>query len=122
MTEIAFSLLLLFAGVISAETANTLEAYTLGACTIKTRIDAGWAPENVMNHYYAPYVKPSDEQVDIMRQVLAEEVECPPVYFAYSKAGADAIFGDYDGVTVCDERGFCNVFMTVAEYREAMQN
>lgn len=60
------------------------DALSTLACTVKNRIDVGWNPHKVLNHYYAPFVPPTKQEIELVKRILTEDYDCGTVYFAYS--------------------------------------
>lgn len=55
------------------------------ACSVKNRLDAGWAESKVLSAYYAPDVRPTQDAIEVTRKTLAGEIECnKDFYFMFS--------------------------------------
>lgn len=55
-------------------------------CTVKNRLDVGWAESRVLSAYYANDVAVTPAQVQIAADILNEVSTCNPnLYFMYSK-------------------------------------
>lgn len=73
------------------------------ACTVKARIDAGWAQSSVLQHYYARSVQPSAESVAEVAAVLSGKTACGDEYYLFSSSDVRWLGLDVDDavVTVC---------------------
>jgi hypothetical protein len=57
------------------------------ACSVRNRLDAGWAESKVLSAYYAPDAVATPAEVEQVRQILSREATCDPnLYFMYSRA------------------------------------
>lgn len=72
------------AGKLKGEGATLNEDLFVMACTVKNRLDKGWNSKRVMNAYIAPYITPSGEEIEFVKDTI-ENGDCPPVYFFYSE-------------------------------------
>ena len=70
-------------GILVAEGAQSEEDFFLMACTVKNRLERGWAKSKVMSAYYGKYVSPDANDTEYVQDVI-ENQKCPAVYFAFS--------------------------------------
>lgn len=100
-----------FAGEVAARCRGEASfAVQACACTVKNRIDAGWKPHNVLNHYYASDVRPASDAVQTVQATLAGELDCPPTYYyLWSHSDIARIGLRYEDASekFCDKRGQC---------------
>ena len=62
------------------------------ACVMRNRIIAGWNPERVLNHFYAPPRTVTAEEVERIANVLRTGEGCDPrAYFQWSRADVERI-------------------------------
>jgi len=55
------------------------------ACVMRNRIMAGWNPDRLLGHFYAPTRPVTDEELERVREVLATGAGCDPrAYFQWS--------------------------------------
>lgn len=55
------------------------------ACVMRNRIVAGWNPDRLLGHFYAPARPVTDEELERVREVLATGAGCDPrAYFQWS--------------------------------------
>lgn len=78
------------AGVLIGEGGELGDDYDTLACTVRNRLEKGWRLGNVLNHYNAAYVKPTQAHIDALRLVLDADAEnltevCRSVYFFYAE-------------------------------------
>lgn len=122
MINITFSLLLLITGVLRSETVDNNAALYLAACTVENRVESGWTYNNVLEHYYAPYSEPNQNELNIVKMVLVDKSKCPNVYFVYSQEDVNKLFGENAKYMykIC-ENGKCNIFMSKQQFRDAFK-
>lgn len=63
------------------------EALPKLACTVKNRTQGqkrNWSPARVMEAYYASYVTPTQEEIEIVKKIVIDNASCGKEYFAYS--------------------------------------
>jgi len=67
---------------------ETAHFYDVCACTVKNRLIAGWNPAKVLNHYYAHDGITTNDEVDVVRDILNEKTYCDSRYY-YLFGGGD---------------------------------
>lgn len=65
----------------AGEASFSEEAFAAVVCTIKNRLERGWTRETVLDHYYAPDVEPTQEQVAIAWEVLRGHRHCDARFY-----------------------------------------
>ena len=114
------ALIVMIAGIISAESADNPQAFLYGVCTVHNRIERGWTPENVMEQYYAPSIPAESWEISVTNVVLNSPNDCPEVYFMYSAEDINYLFSSVEEHSrICDRAGKCNVFLTIEQFRAA---
>jgi hypothetical protein len=65
---------------------NDDTVYKLAVCTVKTRIEAGWRSDRVLDAYYAPSVPVEEKYVYLAYFILngIDSFDCQGVYYMYS--------------------------------------
>ena len=81
------------AGTLIGEGGRLDDDFETMSCTIKNRLDRGWALAKVKNAYHAKYYKPTQEHIDVLKQIIFADkstlsAECQVVYFFFTTAYA----------------------------------
>lgn len=77
------------------------------ACTVRNRIEAGWNPARVLEHYYASDSRATHDEVATVQAILAGDAPCDPaLYFMWSRADVQHLgIGHYPPALVVQNGG-----------------
>lgn len=82
------------------------------ACTVRNRIEAGWNPARVLEHYYASDSRATHDEVATVQAILAGDAPCDPaLYFMWSRADVQHLgIGHYPPALVVQNGGRAVMF------------
>lgn len=66
------------AGICKGEASFAIEEC---ACSVQNRVGAGWRPDLVMSAYYAPWIPPTEHEIELVATVLAGKTDCNPDFY-----------------------------------------